>query len=140
MTSSLGAKRPGFRDGAIGLRLDAMKKLLLATIALLAGCHTVDQMRQRPPLWTATYAVPFYTMANCIALTFAGSGSVVEPHLYSGERRATVTVAGGTTGVILYDYRITTNADATIDVEYRTWTTDRAAFGRERADRCGSAV
>lgn len=113
-----------------------MKSLLLATFALLAGCYSVDEIRERPPVWTARYSVSFDTMTNCLAAQWAGNGSVA-PQLYAAERRGAVTIGVPQSGTIFGDYQIRTNADSTIDVEWRA-PSPRAALSRERADRCAA--
>lgn len=117
-----------------------MKKLLLAMAALLAGCHSVEEMRQRPAQWTARYSVPFDTMANCLAVQWANTVNMtVLPQLYASERRAAVTLVMIPAGVIAGDYQIRTNADSTVEVEWR-WYAGNPAFGREKADRCAAAA
>jgi hypothetical protein len=117
-----------------------LRRLWLVAAVPVAGCfsHSVEDLRQRAPQWTARYSVPYDTMANCLAAEWASGVNVsVLPQFYSREQRAAITIIIIPAGIPAGDYQIRTNADSTIEVEWRYFSQATHPIYRERADRCG---
>lgn len=110
--------------------------------AALAGCSSVEDVRQQPVAWSASYAVPFDTMANCLATQWLGNYRVV-PSVYARERRADVTIAASS---VIAEYQIEQTVGDTAEVKWRHMYSTPSALrpvdrlARERADRCAAAA
>ena len=112
---------------------------VLAAVGL-AGCHTVDDVRSQPVQWTATYAVSFDAMANCLAAQSARDFDVT-PQLYQSERRADVTlgIKGGYSLLGEYQVRQTTASDS--EVKWRSVSSLASTeLARNRANRCARSA
>lgn len=108
---------------------------VLAT-SVLVGCNTVDDIRQAPIAWTATYAGNFDSMANCLAGQAARDFDVT-PQIYQSEQRAMVTLGAKGTYSLVAEYQVRQIAPQQVEVTWRTVSgiaSSQAA--RARADRC----
>lgn len=113
-----------------------LRNLWLAAALAASGCYSIEEVRQQPVAWTATYPVPFDTMANCLAAQWIGNYRVA-PAIYP--RRADVTIAASS---VIAEYQIVQISDVSSEVRWHHMHStpgslrevDRTA--RERADRC----
>lgn len=120
-----------------------MKKTMLAAAALLAGCYSIEDVREQPVAWSWAYHVPYDTMANCLAAEWAQDYSVV-PQIYNRERRAVVTLAYPAGNAVIAEYQVQqTDTETTV-----TWRHMGSRPGvmrlvdinaRNRAHKCGAA-
>lgn len=114
-----------------------MKKLLVAmACAALAACTTAESLQQRPLDWTADYAVPWETMANCLQAGFPGS--TVSPRYNQRNRTAALAISMPgiiAPGPVIAEYTVRGDGDEHSRVEMKTWYGSKA-YGRDEADRC----
>lgn len=117
---------------------------LIATVAaaaVLTGCYSLDDIRQGPVVWTATFDGQFDAMANCLAGLYGREYSVV-PQLYQREQRANLALAMPQGAAMIAEFQINQIAPATVEVSWRhigspaggARPVDR--LSRERAERC----
>lgn len=120
-----------------------LRYLWLAAVVTLGGCYSVDDLKERPLAWSASYSVPFDNMANCLAVRSADA-YIATPQLYQREERAAVllSMAGLYGPVIVGEYDIRTTSPSTIALSYRQRPSliGDTKPARERADRCGAGA
>ena len=119
------------------MRITAAAVLAATTLpALLTGCHTVEDVRKSPVVWTASYGVPFDIMANCLAAQAARDFDVT-PQLYQSQQRAIVTLGAKGTYSLVAEYQVRQISPAAIEVTWRTVSGIASSdAARARADRC----
>jgi hypothetical protein len=119
--------------------------LLEAAAAGLAGYVTVDDLRARPPAWTATYDVPWETMANCLRSGLIG-GAFVTPQYDQRNRTAVLTLAMQgilAPGPIVGEFQIQQiGQEDRSEVQFRPRPSmsDSDTHGHELADRCARGL
>ena len=74
--------------------------IVLLPALLVAGCYSVDEIRERPVVWSANYAAPYDELTNCVVAQTARDYAPV-PQIYPREKRAIVTVSLKTSPTIL---------------------------------------
>lgn len=119
----------------------SLRHLWPLAVAGLAGCHTLEDVRQGPVVWEATYNARFDAMANCLSGFYASEFSVV-PQLYQGEQRANVVIVVPPSYSVLAEFQIRQIDPTRVEVSWRhaaaragsTASPHRTA--RERAERC----
>lgn len=77
----------------------------LAATLLLAGCFSVDDVRNTPPSLVATYNGQFDEIANCISAQ-ASKNHAVTPQFYQRDKRATVILAIPTSHTVAEEYEV----------------------------------
>jgi hypothetical protein len=108
----------------------------------LAACYSLDDVRQGPVVWTATYQAQFDTMTNCLAGLYSGEFSVV-PQVYQREQRANVVLAFPQGGAVMGEFQLRQVDPSRTEVSWRFIgaragsTVGVNRLSRERADRCG---
>lgn len=117
--------------------------LAALSIAVLGGCMTADDVRQRPADFTATYPVHWETVANCLQARFI-DGGVVTPQYNQRDKTAVLTVAIQgivAPGPVVAEYRVRqVEGDKTsVELRERPSLFGSKTLGREIADKCGAA-
>jgi hypothetical protein len=113
-----------------------LRDIWVLIVPVLAGCHTVDDVRQQPVEWSATYAVAFDAMANCLAVQSARDFDVT-PQLYQSQRRAIVTLGVKGSYSLLAEYQVRQVSDGETEVNWRTVSSLASTpLARDRANRC----
>lgn len=99
-----------------------------------------EDVRNDAARWSADYAVPFHSMASCIAANEAR----LAPQLFMGNDSARVSTfsQGGSYGVLMTEYSIRRVDETHSQVEWRRrkLIADMAGLedkARKTADRCG---
>lgn len=109
--------------------------------ALMTACQSPGEFAQKAPAWTATYQVPYDTLANCLVGRERLPWVTVTPSIYPAERRATVTVTTPT-GSALGMYDIRQISDRATDVTYRSIYggpgSGAGGDALQKADGCGN--
>lgn len=112
---------------------------VLAAVGL-AGCNTVEDVRNQPAQWTETYAVAFDVMANCLAAQSARDFDVT-PQLYQSERRANVTLGAKGTYSLVAEYQVRQATASGTEVTWRTASgLANSEIARNRANRCARSA
>lgn len=118
-----------------------------AIAALAAGC-TVDDVRDPPVLWRATYPVEFNALTDCLVRGMSRDYDVA-PQIDPRERRGIVTVSTRTIGtsdfVERFDFVVKQGADANTQVSFRRIAApfknaNLISKARAIADRCGRSA
>lgn len=93
-----------------------------AFAALAAGCTTVDDVRDPPVLWRATYPVEFDPLTSCLVRRLSQDFDVA-PQVESRERSAIIAVSTKTTAlsdvVERFDFVVKQTSSATTQVSFR---------------------
>jgi hypothetical protein len=139
-------EQPALRTVADPCIICAMHcKIMFGVVALvaLAACQSPGGLAQKAPAWTATYQVPYDTMANCLVERERLPWVTVTPSIYSPERRATVTVTSPTGSALgVYDIRQVSARDT--DVTYRSIYggpgSGAGGDALDKANGCGNPV
>lgn len=112
----------------------------------VAACTTTgltSKPQPDPPLWSASYNVPYAVMANCLAAQpVGGFTGVVRLQPEAGAATVTLTLSDGTQMAINYIIRRTGSGASVVD-----WRRNLTVGGWEpidseahaRADACGKA-
>lgn len=110
----------------------------------MAGCYTVDDVRKRPIVWTATYSgTQWDTVANCLSGAYARDW-IVTPQFFQRERRAAIILGYPGGYAILGEFEVSQTSDPTTQV---TWKFIGSGAGanrdidqqaRERANKCAT--
>lgn len=125
-----------------------MRSKLIATVAVsasLAGCYSLDDVRQGPVVWTATYETQFDLMANCLSGLYSGEYSVV-PQFFQREQRANVVLSYPQGSAVLAEFEIRQTTGTTVEVSWRHMKSPPGGqrpvdrLSRERTDRCGRSA
>lgn len=113
----------------------------ITTLCALTGCQSPSGLAQKGPAWTATYHVPYETMANCLVERERLPLVKVTPSFYPRERRATVAVTTPT-GSALGVYEIRQVSARDIDVTYSSIYggpgSGAGGDALDKANRCGN--
>lgn len=98
-----------------------MKKLVApAALALaLAGCASVDDIRQRPVVFSATYAAPYDRMANCVAAKSIYLFASATPFVDTTARRAEVLQFASSGGNMIARYEFRDTGAGSTEVTYQ---------------------
>jgi hypothetical protein len=115
-------------------------KVFAAAVLALGGCSSVEDVRQKPALWSAVYSTSFDRMTNCLISSSIDAASVT-PQLYPSEKLAVITLgvkgSYGTTG----EFRVREVAPGQVDVDYRGRTfASTSAATRSIADACAKSA
>jgi hypothetical protein len=119
-----------------------MPLIVCGLAALVAACYSVDEIRVKPAVWTATYQAPFDDMATCITGHAADLDSVT-PEVYSSKMLAYVTLSQPPYFPFFAQYQIDGTGAETV-VSFRHITGGPGSnrqverMARENADRCAS--
>lgn len=104
---------------AAGLPLRHSAVAGLPLLLLLSACGpTLDELKERQPLWTATVAVPFDTLANCIVARSVERYTVT-PQIHQREGVAYVTLIYPAANQLQGEYTVRWTGEGTSSVEYR---------------------
>jgi hypothetical protein len=120
-----------------------MHRLLMALMALSsAACTSLDDVRRQPIRWTATYLMPFDTLAGCIAARLSQFWATT-PQIYPRQGIAYVTLADKTLPSIVAEFVVRRQSDDSSLVEWqrRPLFADLGSLeprSREAADRCAA--
>jgi hypothetical protein len=107
----------------------------------VAACNPIPKPQPDPPLWSATYSVPYTTMANCLAAQPIGGFTGV-PRIQSDSGVATVTLALGDGTQLAINFIIRRTGSGMSVVDWRRHLTVGGwepidSDARTRADTCG---
>jgi hypothetical protein len=123
-----------------------MLKHVVATVAIglgLAACGGSSSTPPLPPVWSATYAVPFDGMVSCLSAKPGGAFAVSAPEFYQ-EGVVTISFTPNKTPEAASAYTVRRVDSGNTLVNWRRpgnvggldWLDTEA---RSRADRCGNA-
>lgn len=121
-----------------------MRRATIAGMLLLTGCYSIDDVRQQPAAWSASYPVAYEAMANCLGAQYANEYSVL-PQFDREAGRATVILSNNAASAVLAEYQVNRTASGGSEVTWRHMGSGPKAIrpvdrtARERADRCGAA-
>jgi len=119
-----------------------------AIAALAAGCTTVDDVRDPPVLWRATYPVEFDALTDCLVRRMSQDYDVA-PQIDPRERRGILTVTTRTIGasdfVERFDFVVKQTSNANTEVSFRRVAAvfknaNLISKARAIADRCGRSA
>ena len=123
-----------------------MVKVVLASVSIVLGaaaCSSTAARQPLPPVWSASYAVPFDAMVGCLAAKPAGAFAVSAPDHPAGRRGGHRLHAGkhAAGGLDLYRPSMAGSGSQVIwrrpgNVGGLDWLDGEA---RTRADRCGNS-
>ncbi len=112
----------------------------------LAGCYSLDDVRQRPVAWRTTYSgTSMEAMTACLAPFYVDEYSVAavpNPKAH----RSTITLGMPTGAAALAEFEVIETVPGSVDVTWRHMGSSPERLGsvgrqaRERADRCGRAA
>jgi hypothetical protein len=93
---------------------------LAVVLAMLSfsACTSAADVRQEPIRWTASYSVPFDTMANCVAEQMA-QGWQATPQIYQRDGFAKVTLSDKGAPSTVAEFAVRGQGDAGSLVEWR---------------------
>ncbi len=114
-----------------------MRLIIVAIgVATLAGC-SVEDVRQRPPVWSVNYSGQFDDLANCLVAQTVQE-YVPGPQIYQRDKRAIVTVSMKSGASVLGEYDLHQVGDNVTRIDFRAAPGPFGARGgRQIADRCG---
>ncbi len=92
---------------------------IAAALSLLAGCADMDDIRQKPVVWTAAYPGSYDDMAHCASVRMGDFWSTATPLIKAQERRAEVLVYDRSTGGMLFKYDFRETATDTTEASIR---------------------
>src|SRR5215468_11170802 len=96
-----------------------MHRLVMVLAALsVTACTTLDEVRQEPIRWKATYLVPFDTLANCLAARSAQYWSAT-PQIYPRQGIAYVTLVDKGAPSVVAEFVVRQQPDGSSLVEWR---------------------
>lgn len=115
--------------------------LLASGVAACTTTGITTKPQPNPPLWSATYNVPYTVMANCLAAQPIGGFTGV-PRIQPEAGTATVTLALGDGTEMAINYIIQRTGSGTSMVAWRRHLTVGGwepidSDARTRADACG---
>ena len=120
--------------------MDSRSVFGVVALAALTACQSPGELAQKPPTWTASYQVPWETMANCIVARSQRPLVTVTPTFTSGSAQVVVT---NPTGAVLGSFDIRQMSGRATEVAYRSIYggpgTSAGGDARDIADRCAGA-
>jgi len=115
----------------------------LLFVLSLSACTSLDEVREQPVQWKASYLVPFDTLASCIAARLSQHWATT-PQIYTRQGFAYVTLADKSAPSIVAEFFIRQQSDGSSLVEWRRrpLLADYAGLqskSHEAADRCAES-